>query len=199
MAVCRYRDPDNVIRKPMLTPVPAYENCIECQTLQDLEAIRHNQNALHMESLAIRERILGRQNPEVPQPVIFRGAVFADIARFDRCIELWLHALNLRQLNHASIVNDLLRFAQVRVLNLSLDVLLLIGLWISTDILPDVIYRSGVTVRTCEGRSCGFRNRNLKESRETRESWTERWRWTDCGTNFYHIRWVCFFMKRGYI
>ncbi|KAL0278710.1 UNVERIFIED_CONTAM: hypothetical protein PYX00_000453 [Menopon gallinae] len=109
----RYRDPDNVIRKPMSTPVPAYENCIECQTLQDLEAIRLNQNALHMESLAIRERILGRHNPEVPQPVIFRGAVFADIARFDRCIELWLHALNLRQLNHASVVNDLLRFAQI--------------------------------------------------------------------------------------
>lgn len=66
-----------------------------------------------MEALTIRERILGRHNPEVPHPVIFRGAVFADNARFDRCIELWLHALELRQLNNVSVVKDLLRFAQV--------------------------------------------------------------------------------------
>lgn len=66
-----------------------------------------------MESLSIRERVLGKHNPEVPHPVIFRGAVFADNARFDRCIELWLHALNLRQLNRVSVVKDLLRFAQV--------------------------------------------------------------------------------------
>ena len=76
--------------------------------------------------LFFRERILGRENPEVPHPVIYRcilstiqindkstnifipslmsiiikiktrGAVFADSARFDRCAQLWLHALGLR-------------------------------------------------------------------------------------------------------
>ncbi|PSN51229.1 Protein fem-1 B [Blattella germanica] len=91
----------------------SYENWIECQTLEELEAIQLNHNALHMESLSIRERILGSHNPEVPHPVIFRGAVFADNARFDRCIDLWLHALRLRQLNKVSVVKDLLRFAQV--------------------------------------------------------------------------------------
>lgn len=55
----------------------------------------------------------GKENPEVPQPVTYRGAVFADNARFDRCIDLWLHALNLRQMNNMSISKDLLRFAQV--------------------------------------------------------------------------------------
>lgn len=110
----RYNDPNEIIRKPFCKPIPAYENCIECQTLQDLEAIKRNQNALHMESLSIRERILGRHNPEIPHPVIFRGAVFADNARFDRCIELWLHALNLKQLNEITVTKDLLRFAQVQ-------------------------------------------------------------------------------------
>ena len=66
-----------------------------------------------MESLTIWERILGRLNPEIPNPVIFRGAVFADDARFDRCIELWFHALNLKQLNQVTVTKDLLRFAQV--------------------------------------------------------------------------------------
>lgn len=109
----RYSDPHNIIPKTLVKPVPAYENWVECQTLEELDAIKFNQNALHMESLSIRERILGSHNPEVPHPVIFRGAVFADNARFDRCIELWLHALHLRQLTKVSVVKDLLRFAQV--------------------------------------------------------------------------------------
>ncbi|KAJ9592024.1 hypothetical protein L9F63_001463, partial [Diploptera punctata] len=109
----RYSDPNNIIIKKLAKPVPAYENWVECQTLEELEAIQLNHNALHMESLSIRERILGTHNPEVPHPVIFRGAVFADNARFDRCIDLWLHALHLRQLNKVSVVKDLLRFAQV--------------------------------------------------------------------------------------
>ncbi|XP_018327967.1 protein fem-1 homolog B isoform X2 [Agrilus planipennis] len=109
----RYSDPDNIIKKKLGPPIPAYENWVECQTLAELVAIKNNQNALHMESLTIRERILGRHNSEVPHSVIFRGAVFADNARFDRCIQLWMHALELRQLNRISVVKDLLRFAQV--------------------------------------------------------------------------------------
>lgn len=121
----RYSDPNNIIRKKFVKPVPAYENWIECQTVQELQAIARNPHALHMEALTIRERILGRHNPEVPHPVIFRGAVFADDARFDRCIELWLHALDLRQLNSVSVVKDLLRFAQVfsQMLHIGVDLI----------------------------------------------------------------------------
>lgn len=111
--VLRYSDPLNIIEKPSFKPIGAYENWVETRTLQELEEIEHNQNGLHMESLTIRERILGRKNPELPHPIVFRGAVFADHARFDRCIELWLHALVLRQENNVSVVKDLLRFAQV--------------------------------------------------------------------------------------
>ncbi|XP_031778328.1 feminization 1-like isoform X1 [Nasonia vitripennis] len=109
----RYSDPNNIIKKVPGEPIAAYENWREAETVQRLEIIKNNHNAIHMESLTIRERILGRQNPDVPQPVIYRGAVFADNARFDRCIDLWLHALNLRQMNNMSISKDLLRFAQV--------------------------------------------------------------------------------------
>ncbi|KAJ8958631.1 hypothetical protein NQ318_016356 [Aromia moschata] len=109
----RYSDANNPIKKILMPPIPAYENWVECQTLYELEAIQGNNNSLHMEALTIRERILGTHNPEVPHPVIYRGAVFADNARFDRCLELWLHALKLRQKNYVSVVKDLLRFAQV--------------------------------------------------------------------------------------
>lgn len=109
----RYDDPTNPVKKNLIPPIPAYENWVECQTVSELEAIQGNNNSLHMEALTIRERILGPHNPEVPHPVIYRGAVFADNARFDRCLELWLHALKLRQKNYVSVVKDLLRFAQV--------------------------------------------------------------------------------------
>lgn len=109
----RYSNPLNILHKPQYPLVPAYENRRESQSVADLEAIQHDHNALHMESLVIRERILGADNPEVPHPVIFRGAVFADSARFDRCISLWMHAMKLRQRNNRTISKDLLRFSQV--------------------------------------------------------------------------------------
>ncbi|XP_076443652.1 protein fem-1 homolog B-like [Babylonia areolata] len=109
----RFKDPQRIIKKPEYPPVPAYENRRECRTVAELEAIQHNSSALHMESLTIRERILGADNPEVPHPVIFRGAVFADNGRFDRCIALWMHAMQLRQRNNRTISKDLLRFSQV--------------------------------------------------------------------------------------
>lgn len=110
----RYSDTKNIVFKQVGPTIKAYDNWKECETLERLESIKDNPNALHMESLVIRERILGLHNPELPHPIVFRGAIFADNARFDRCIDLWLHALKLRQLNpDISIVTDLLRFAQV--------------------------------------------------------------------------------------
>ncbi|RWS29575.1 Protein fem-1-like protein [Leptotrombidium deliense] len=109
----RYKDPMNPVLKKVLPPIAAYEYRIECQTLEELERIQHWPNALHMEGLIIRERILSRGNPDVAHPIIFRGAVYADNARFDRCLELWLHALKLRKMIGISIRKDLLRFAQV--------------------------------------------------------------------------------------
>ena len=104
---------EDVIPKPAYPAVFAYGNRTESQNLHELIAISNNRDALHMEALTIRERILGPDNPEIPHPVIFRGAVFADSGRFDRCIALWMHAMVLRQKNRRSICKDLLRFSQV--------------------------------------------------------------------------------------
>lgn len=109
----RYEDLDEIVKKNLTPPVPAYENWIECSSLQDLVAIQFNHNSLHMEALTIRERILGKHCPEVAHPVVFRGAVCADNGRFDRCEALWIHALELRQGNNITVQRDLLRFAQL--------------------------------------------------------------------------------------
>ncbi|CAM4733740.1 hypothetical protein PO909_022013 [Leuciscus waleckii] len=109
----RFRDPQNVIAKEWLSPVEAYGGRTECRALQELEAIRHDRDALHMEGLMIRERILGSDNIDVSHPIIYRGAVYADNMEFDQCIKLWLHALYLRQQGNRNTHKDLLRFAQV--------------------------------------------------------------------------------------
>ncbi|XP_061578254.1 protein fem-1 homolog B [Cololabis saira] len=109
----RYRDPDSVVRKELLPPIEAYGGRSECLTLQQLEAIRVDRDALHMEGLMIRERILGSDNIDVSHPIIYRGAVYADNMEFEQCIKLWLHALRLRQKGNRNTHKDLLRFAQV--------------------------------------------------------------------------------------
>lgn len=117
----RWSDPEAPILKEPVDPIPAYENHVESATIHELELRKQIPHRLHMEGLAIRERILGCSNPEVPHPIIFRGAVFADSTDFDRCVALWLHALRLKQNqpSSSSVVKDVLRFAQVWLLLLS--------------------------------------------------------------------------------
>lgn len=118
----RFEDPDHIVSKPVFPTIPAYEHWYECQTMQDLLAIRYNHNSLHMESLTIRERILGRNCPDVATSIVFRGAVCADNGRFDRCESLWMHAMELRRENQLPIQRDLLRFAQLFSQMLSINV-----------------------------------------------------------------------------
>ncbi|XP_002138527.2 protein fem-1 homolog B isoform X1 [Drosophila persimilis] len=109
----RYSDPRGVIRKKVQPPVPAYDSWFETENLPELNAIKLNHHSIHMESLAIRERILGRNNPDVPQAIVYRGAVMADHGRFDQCQVLWNYAIDLRMRNNVSVDRDLLRFAQL--------------------------------------------------------------------------------------
>ncbi|XP_033322201.2 protein fem-1 homolog B [Megalopta genalis] len=109
----RFNDPENIIYKTLGEPVKAYNNWKESESLEELDSIQFDTNAIHMESLAIRERILGQHNPEVTYHILIRGAIFADNAKFDRCMELWLHALYLKQLNNVSIVKDLPMFTKI--------------------------------------------------------------------------------------
>ncbi|XP_061696607.1 protein fem-1 homolog B [Syngnathoides biaculeatus] len=109
----RLRHPGVVPTKEPLPPVEAYGGRRECRTADELEAIRADRDALHMEGLMIRERILGADSADVSHPVIYRGAVYADNMEFERCIKLWLHALRLRQRGNRNTHKDLLRFAQV--------------------------------------------------------------------------------------
>ncbi|KAF5900335.1 protein fem-1 B, partial [Clarias magur] len=48
-----YPNPETVIAKELPPPVKAYGGRIECRTFQELEAIKQNYDALHMEGLVV--------------------------------------------------------------------------------------------------------------------------------------------------
>lgn len=109
----RYSDSENIIRKRVIPPVSAYDDWFETENVPELQAIRLNHHSIHMESLTIRERILGKNNPDLPQPIVYRGAVMADQGRFTQCQTLWNYAMDLRMMNNIPVERDLLRFAQL--------------------------------------------------------------------------------------
>ncbi|XP_037813590.1 protein fem-1 homolog B isoform X2 [Lucilia sericata] len=109
----RYSDSEKIIKKRIIPPELAYDNWLETENIPELQAIRLNHHSIHMESLTIRERILGKNNPDLPQPIVYRGAVMADQGRFSQCQTLWNYAMDLRMMNNVSVERDLLRFAQL--------------------------------------------------------------------------------------
>ena len=62
MSYCKNpENPKNPIPKTKLKVIKAYDNHQECETLTELELRQENPHKLHMEGLAIRERILDDQ------------------------------------------------------------------------------------------------------------------------------------------
>jgi len=163
-----------LVEKVLGEPVAAYDNWRETKTLEELERIGVDSNAVHMEGLAIRERILGSENPEVPHPVIFRGAVFADSARFDRCAQLWLHALRLRQTTNLPVTKDLLRFAQV------FSQMIKVGLEVDVNSVKEVL---NSTVIEIERNQHKIANPGVKDDPETLQEEMEN----NCLTSLYLI------------
>ncbi|EDO30220.1 predicted protein [Nematostella vectensis] len=103
----RFQGDKCIYKKKLLPPIEAYQNRVECQTINELQEIKHNPHAIHMEGLLIRERILGSHNTELRFPIRYRGAVFADSANFELCISLWKHAMDIGQKNDQVIIDDL--------------------------------------------------------------------------------------------
>ncbi|VDM66056.1 unnamed protein product [Strongylus vulgaris] len=74
-----------------------YEGHKEIQTLEDIAAIEDSPDAIRLQSLLIRERILGGAHADVHYYLRFRGAIYSDLGHVDKCYELWSHALILQQ------------------------------------------------------------------------------------------------------
>lgn len=89
---------DPPIPKPTDQPtVAAYDYAREINTPEGLDDLMADPDEMRMQALVIRERILGPAHPDTSYYIRYRGAVYADAGKFNRCIELWNYALDMQQ------------------------------------------------------------------------------------------------------
>ena len=88
----RFADPSHPLFKQEMEPVEAYQNRRECQTLEELDEIEGDRDAIIMESLIIQERMMGR-NYEDLIAVIRNVAYYYEDHDLSSCIKLFRHAM----------------------------------------------------------------------------------------------------------
>lgn len=104
----RYKDKD----RPILKNIPQERKAVYCfakepETCEELENL-FDPEEIQMQALLIRERILGPYHKDTAFGLMYRGAVYADSLRYQRCVDLWKYAYTLRfqceePLNHDSV------------------------------------------------------------------------------------------------
>ena len=102
----RFADPSHPLFKQEMEPVEAYQNRRECQTLDELAEIEGDRDAIIMESLIIKERIMGR-NYEDLIAVIRNVAHYYEDHDLSSCIKLFRHAMKMAPKCDLSAVHDL--------------------------------------------------------------------------------------------
>lgn len=94
---CSYHGDGPPIPKPLTKKVPAYDYVYEITDGDSLDDLMADPDEMRMQALVMRERILGPAHPDTSYYIRYRGAVYADAGKFNRCIELWNYALDMQQ------------------------------------------------------------------------------------------------------
>lgn len=107
-------------KKPKVPLRNAYENAVEFATLEELDNIATDMDAMRTQSLLICERVLGLTHKDMLFRLTFRGASYADSLQLQRCIDLWRFLLEVRVSNW-SILHFETCFAAQALVRLMLD------------------------------------------------------------------------------
>ena len=103
----RFQEPSRPLIKQTIKPVEAYQNRQESQTLEDLTRIEGDFDALLMEGLVVRERIFGKDNVELLDPIRLVAQHHCGRQNFDICLALHKHALEINKLCSQSVALNL--------------------------------------------------------------------------------------------
>lgn len=103
----------SIPKQPILTPKEAYGNAVEFVTEEELNSLDLDQ--MRMQSLIICERILGETHKDFLFRLMYRGAAYADALRYQRCIDLWRRALDIRISKDSILSSDTCFTAQALV------------------------------------------------------------------------------------
>ena len=98
----RFSDPSHPLLKQPMEPAERKE----CQTLEELAQIEGDRNAVVIESVIIKERIIGNKSPELRFYVTFTARLGENLD-FSTHAELYRHAVKMTQSINQSAVNEL--------------------------------------------------------------------------------------------
>lgn len=89
---------------PVMSPRPEFQFAKEFKNEAELRNLAFDLDELRTQSLLICERILGSHHKNTLFRLMYRGAAYADALRYQRCIDLWKRALEIR-VNKDSVSN----------------------------------------------------------------------------------------------
>lgn len=98
-----------------MKPHEAFKFQKEFSSLAELENISTDLDAIRIQSLLIAERILGPHHKDTVFRLMFRGASYADMMRYQYCIDLWRRALEIRVEKDSILYSDTCFTAQALV------------------------------------------------------------------------------------
>lgn len=93
---------------------------MEFRTLEELDNISTDMDAMRIQSLLICERILGISHKDTLFRLTFRGASYADSLQLQRCIQLWTLLLEVR-VQHNTLLHFDTCFAAQALVRLMLE------------------------------------------------------------------------------
>ncbi|XP_052278113.1 protein fem-1 homolog C-like [Dreissena polymorpha] len=105
--------------QPILKVLPketkkVYLNAKEPENEEELLELT-DPDEIYMQSLLIRERILGQHHKDSVFGLMYRGAVYADSNKFQRCVDLWKYAYIIRYQQNEPLNLDCLFTVQALV------------------------------------------------------------------------------------
>ncbi|KPI93633.1 Protein fem-1-like A [Papilio xuthus] len=93
-------------KRPQRPPQPALGNVREWRTAAELETLALDVDAVRTQSLLVAERVLGPAHKDTIFRLMYRGAAYADAFRYQRCIDLWTWALQIRLHKDSLLFSD---------------------------------------------------------------------------------------------
>ena len=93
----RFSPPVNILKSGLKTPLAVYSNQMESQSLEELEALSSNNEAIQMEGFIIRERVLGAlSSAEILQPLVNKAVVLAHKDNLKAAANFYSQALSFK-------------------------------------------------------------------------------------------------------
>nr|XP_023011647.1 protein fem-1 homolog C [Leptinotarsa decemlineata] len=102
-------------KQPVMPPRECYRFEKEFESEAELDIISSDMDRVQIQSLMIVERILGPHHKDTIYRLMYRGASFADLMRYQRCIDLWRRALEIRIEKDSILYTDTCFSAQALV------------------------------------------------------------------------------------